>query len=63
MALMVEAERLFDEIHGTNVVVDVLKETMDKLNFRLFENDIGFCLEYEASTSFTWLVRRVDWHS
>jgi hypothetical protein len=60
--MMGDVEMLYGELFGTNVAFELLKGAIDTLNYRLFENDIGFCLEYEAAAAFRWGVRRVNWH-
>lgn len=55
-------EKLQDELFGTEAAAAYSKEAMYNLNYRLFENDIGFCLECEGGTAGKWGVRRVIWH-
>ena len=57
-----DVEKLHDELFGTDMAVTYVKRAMDDLNYRLFENDIGFCLGYEGTMAFRWGIRRVNWH-
>lgn len=55
-------ERIYDELFGRDAASEYRKEAMDELNYRLFERDVGFCLEFGGPGAGYWGVRRVRWH-
>lgn len=55
-------EKMYGELFGAELATEYITQAMEALNYRLFENDVGFCLICEGLTSFRWVVRRMRWH-
>jgi hypothetical protein len=57
-----DLEKLREELFGVHLAAEYIRKAVDDLNFRLFENDVGFCLEREGMPGGRWGVRRIRWH-
>jgi hypothetical protein len=57
-----DLEKLREELFGVHLAAEYIKKAVDDLNFRLFENDVGFCLEREGMPGGRWGFRRMRWH-
>lgn len=57
-----ECVALKEELFGPEVADEYTRETMDDLNYRLFENDIGYCMDWLDEIAGKLCLREMSWH-